>query len=360
MTQPRSPLTGTKSLASSALNFNRLSGDGLTTARQAQPSIQIAQYARNGKQPNAALSQAMAQAANQAAMYRTKEVFGGGSAFSGYPSSFGAGDRLRWRFAFHTGPYAGFLWCRVIMRPPTSGTTVSYSRLDLTPQGGSLFSTKFYFGAATFNRYMEALQTIDQLIPIQPDTDYTANWVDVDNGIMISGAIAEIASLTQNYGGYLPENFVGTGPIYAEDRQNLATVANALWRRGGSQVVNFTMDTNAQGGGVSTSSSALSNVPNQTYSLDMTAKARRSQLTTGVPIVMKAYGNNGPGAGGTVALVDQNGNTVIACSSGTWSNAWVSARGTIPATAAQYTLKFAQQGGGTFSLWAASIYEYEL
>ena len=364
MTRPSIPWTGVKALVAGA----RLSGDGITTPRQVQPSIQVNQWARNGKQPNATLSTTMSQALNQAVMFRGKEVWGGGASFTGYPTSAGTGDRARWRFAFHTGPYTANLYAIVIMRQPTAGTTASYSRLDLTPAGGSVQSTTFYYGQAGFNAYMESLHPITQIIPVIADTDYTASWVDVDNGIMLTGCVYELASLTQNFSGYLPENFVGTGPIYAEDRGNLVTVANAMWRRGGSQCFNFSVDNGTSP--LTTTSSTWTNVLDQTstgqptpntlgYWLDMSAKGRKTQQASGVPIVLAAYGSSSNQAACGVRLVDQNNKQIVVLTISSSVAGWVTVQGTLPATYAKYDLQMQATGGATLSLNAVSCYEYE-
>jgi hypothetical protein len=90
--------------------------------KAATAPVQVHKHARNGKAPDAWLINQLFEAANQGILYRTKEVFSPPGLIllfgNAPPLSAGAGDRWRWRFAFHTGVYSRALLVNMIMYPP--------------------------------------------------------------------------------------------------------------------------------------------------------------------------------------------------------------------------------------------------
>src|SRR5688572_31517665 len=78
----------------------------IPASKTAAAPLQVWRYCRNGRHPSAQYWNRLNEQTNQAALYRTKELFNWmsrvGFGVTGTPTSSGAGDRDRWRFAFHT------------------------------------------------------------------------------------------------------------------------------------------------------------------------------------------------------------------------------------------------------------------
>lgn len=349
--------------------------------KAASPPIPPDRYCRNGKHPNAALLNRLNEAHNQAILYRSKEVFSGSDRpglTTAVANSVGAGDRTRYRFAFHTGPYTHSLFVVALQRPPDLNfTTNAYSRIDIstsTTYATTAFSQTLVYGNNPTNHSgnggtIEYFKVVTNYIDgVAADTDYYGVFTDVDNGRILSASVFDLQSMTENYSGYLSQSTTTHTLILDKDRQDLATISNALWKRGGAQVLNWSVE--LDGVAKTTASVTLTNIIDTTktgaptssspgYSLDMTGKARISQ-TSGVPCIMKAFGKISAGTGGTVYLKDSSNNTVASCTNFTTTAGWISSGAfNLPATTGKYDLQFAVGGGATFTLYAVSIYEYD-
>jgi len=353
--------------------------------KAASPPIQTDRYFRNGKPPDASVFSSMNEAMNQAMLYRTKEVFsycgvlgaGGGLGVS----SAGAGSRIRWRFAFHTSPYAHALFCRAFMYPQSAGfNSNAFAAMDITNAAGAVLTTaNFYYGTnplQTANvagwQYMKIVDKFIDLsaVGLAADTDYYGLVYDGDNGLIQSIAVADIQSMSENYAGYLPQNFTQESLILDEYRQNLVAPMPTLWKRGGAKVLNFTVDNSATSPrtiavntatNIIDSSSTTYGASIPGYTLDMTGKARLSQ-SSGCPCVMKVYVSCTSAANGVVHLRDSAGTIVATCTNtgGAGVAGWIaSAAFNLPANSSKYYLTH-QTAAGTLSTHAVSIYEYEL
>lgn len=344
---------------------------------QGTPPIEIDRFCRNGQHPDARFQNQINQQANAAVLNRSKQVFAGGDGLTSVASltSFGAGDRARWRFACRTGPYSHAFYYVVIMHQPTSGyTNNTYGRLDIATNAAgtpAVSSAYFYYGADPTNgsgvsgwSYLRVLQGF--VDGITGDTEYYCTFNDVDYGRIVSACVFDLQSMTENTGGYLAQNITTHTPVLNVHRQNAVTVNNDLWQKGGSHVLNWSVNNGTSP--ITTTSATSTNIIDTTsttvssstpgYTLDMTGKDRLSQ-TSGVPCVMKAFGKvSGGGLTGTVRIKDSGGSTLATCSITGTTNAWVSSGSfNLPATIGKYDLQFSTSGG-TFSLYAVSIYEY--
>ncbi len=341
------------------------SADGITTPRAALPPIDVNRWARNGKHPNAILESQLAQGGNAAAMFRGKEVFRAPGKFVTINSG-GAGDRARWRWAFHTGPYAQAVYVVAVIGRPSTGTNDCYARLDLVT-GGVTTSEQFHYGVNALGAgttSMEMIHVVKKIVLVSPDVDYTATFFDVDNNIIQSCCIFELASLTQNFGGYLNENFATNGPITDANRQNLATVLRSLWRRACFPIFNWTVDDGTAP--VTLSSMTATNVLDQAsttqspntpgFTIDLRGRARLSQ-STGIPVKLYAYGRMAAGTG-TVSLVSSTGVAYGAMTGLTNVAGWTSTTATLPVVADKYDLMVATDGN-ICTLNAVSMFEYE-
>jgi hypothetical protein len=343
------------------------------TAKQAFPPIEIDRFCRNGQHTHASLQNQLNSATNAAVLYRSKEVFSGGDwVLSGSAiTSFGAGDRARWRFAFRTGAYSHAVYCVVIMAQPTSGlTNNTEGRLDIatsTTGSPAVQSAEFIYGNGGSASGWPTLRVCKILIGgITADTEYYGTFYDVDYGRIQSACVFDLQSATENNNGYLAQNTTTHTPVLNLHRQNIAEISNALWQKGGAHVLNYSVndgtapntlasatDTNVIDG---TSTAISANTPG--YTLDMTGKDRLSQ-TSGVPCVMKAFIKSSiDGATARVRLKDSGGTTLATCSTTSTTAGWVSTTFNLPATSAKYDLMMSATGGATVSLYAASVYEY--
>lgn len=347
-------------------------------AKSASPPIQPDRWVRNGKHPNAQLMNLMSEAANQAVLYRSKEVFSGADRIHPFRSiSSVSTDRVRWRWAFHTGPLTHALYAVVVMRPPNSGYTHNtYSRIDISNGAGSIVATRdFVYGVEPTNGtgvngawpYYKVVT--GYIEGVAPDTDYYGVLTDIDYGRALSCTVFDLQSLSENFNGYLPQNVGTHSAVIAKYRENIVTILNDLWRKGAAQVFNWSVNdgTSPQTNATNTfknivdASTTTVSAASPGYTLKMNGKDRLSQ-STGVPVVMKACGFNGVGAAttGTIKLVDSSGATVMSITNG-WSATstpnWQSTTGVLPATTDKYDLLFSNNGGGTFSLCAVSVYE---
>jgi hypothetical protein len=73
--------------------------------------IQSKQKARNGLVPDSQYHNAIIGQANNVAAFRGKDLFSS-SGNLGIATAGGAGERVRWRFAFHTGPFCRDRACK--------------------------------------------------------------------------------------------------------------------------------------------------------------------------------------------------------------------------------------------------------
>lgn len=345
----------------------------LPAARTAVLPIQVNQWVRNTKHPNAELESRKSEAANQWAMWRTKCVF----ASPGGLGTIAVGGGVRWRHAWHSGPYARFLVIKTVTFV-NAGSVDANTKYDVTDVNGTVLVTDtFHWGsAAATGSGLENYVIQTKFLTISPDTDYYALFTDDNTSAWLQSAcVYEMSSLTELNAGYLPQNFVCGGPILQSYRQNLASLARNMWRRGGAHLMNWSAGGATGSGGSNITSAALINIADRTstsntyggagqtsspgYLLDLTMHSRKSQVTTGVSVAMKAFCKvDNPVNTGTVSLVDTSGTTLLSCTTNAATAGWVSASGMLPATIGKYDL-MAKTTGGTVTVYTVSIYEYD-
>jgi hypothetical protein len=347
-----------------------------TTVFSARPAIQADLWARNGLAPDARLASTLNEHANQAAIYRPKQYFsymgrldstGGPFTLSGV-----AGSRARWRFAFRSGPHAHGLCAIVAMVEPDTGNDQnSYATLEITNGAGTVVATgTFIYGASPIDPslYDGGWPLLKQIMAvvdgIPADTELYGTFYDQNYGRLQSCCVFELPTLSEN-GGYLATNIATNSAIVSTHRQYAAEISNAVWQKGGSQVLNWTRD---DGGSALTISSAtstniidttLTGAPTATspgFTLDMSNKDRLSQ-STGVPVTMKVYVSVSPTLTGTVKLVNSSNVAVLTATITSTTPAWVTVTGVLPATEEKYDPQFSCTGA-SLSLFAISVYEY--
>lgn len=342
------------------------------TSWPATPPLYAPRWARNGKHPTVELANRLGEATNQAVMLRTKEVFRGVGEF---PSGLLITPGARWRFSFHSGPYARYVMAVVYLDhdPSTSGD--AYAQLDIatsTDGVSTIAATEtFRYGNYSPLGPLERTVAVRKLLQINPDTDYYCTFTDV-NSYLISATVHEYASLTEIFGGYLPQNFTATGPILETERQLVAEVLANQWRLGAKHLGNWNVqDQTAPNTATTTtftnvmdasSTTVSANTPGYYFVTD--GDARLSQLSGGVPVVLRAFGKVSSGNGGYVRLVGADGTTYVDFEN-PWSSStprWATATGyLLPANKTQkYDVQFAAgdaAGVATASIYAVSIFE---
>lgn len=359
-------------------DVNSLKVPAIPASKAASPPIQGDSLARNGRPPLVHLVNSLNEAVNQATLYRTKQVFSCVDRLRLALGVVGSSERTRWRFAFHSGPYAHAALALVNMLPTSlssgfsansQGKLYIYSDASESTLVGSATFTYGVHPTGSTSIGFQHMKQLMQHIDISPDTDYYGVFTDVNYGRLQSACVAELASLTENSaGGYLAQNVTGQSPVVDLYRQYQATSLYSLWRRGGAQILNWTLDD--QGGGlngpISTTSSTPTNILDGTstsvstatpgWTIDMSGRARLSQ--SGVPCVMKVFGSASDNEG-NVYLVDSDGDTIATVNFPGGGPNWESASFTMPDALDKYDIHFAADSGGTLSLYAVSIYQYE-
>lgn len=347
------------------------------------PALQINRWIRNGRPVDAHLQNALANLANQTARWRTKQIFSWhgamGSTTSGTDAliqSSGAGERERWRFAFHSGPYTKevrvtFLSCIQDGTLLSGGSGDPYSRLRILTTGGSTVGdgTFHYGGGPNSVDTPNNFATGEAIIPVSADTDYTAVISDFDGARIVSAVVYERSLDPDTSNGYASTGYAAGVNIYDTDRSDITTIAANMWKRGGAHLLNWSADNQASPSTISlttdtnivdgTSTSVSSSSPG--YILDLTSCNRLSQTT--VPCVLKAYGKyviTPPVSGGVVKIKASDGSTVGTVTGFTSTASWQSAVVNMPTGVDRYDLTFAAGSGtATFSLYAVSLYQLE-
>jgi hypothetical protein len=367
----------------------------MPASRAAQPPIQVNRWVRNDKHPNAEYESAKNEALNQAAIWRTKDY----CSFIGHVTGDShlaplAADMDWWRFAFRSGPFAHAALCSAVLYPNGDITTdVNQSVLlnlhTSETEAAVVASQTFNYGPNPVGGSSSTsgwcyTKTLEQYIDITPSTDYYGLIRMQGRAKIGSFTMFELASLTENFDGYLPQNISAQNPILDKYRQNQSEMIQTMQPEYGPKVFNWTvapgtsyatgqspspftyktttsaterniLDYTLFGGG----STAVSvNTPG--WQPDMQLKNRKSQ-PAGVGCRMKAFGYVSAGTGGSVILKDSTGASVAALTNVfTTTPGWHSVTFDLPATDAKYDVHFAEPGGvNTFHLWAVSIYEHD-
>jgi len=362
--------------------------DALPSTKAASPPIQTGRFFRNGKAPDASAFSQLNTQMNQAMLFRTKEalsMMGDLGSAPGIQATSAAGTRKRWRFAFHTSPYAHALLVRAVMFPPSSNYgNDTYATLKIYSDANEstlISTTEFHYGpgpsGSTSVGGWQYHRIVDKFVEgLSADTDYFALVSDVDYGRVQSIAAADLQSMTENYDGYLPTNFTEQSQLLDRYRQNLVTPMPSLWKRGGAKVLGWT--TNIQSSPTTNATTTWKNIIDGTsttvssstpgWTVDMRYKTRLSQSV--VPCVIKVCGSwldAGSATGGDVKIMDSGGTALATITSG-WSSTtptWVSTTLNLPASAVdKYDIhsRIGVGGGGaagTLSIYAVAVFEYE-
>jgi hypothetical protein len=351
-------------------------------SRVAPRALVTNQWVRNGKIPDAEFQNALASHSNHAARILTKEAFSYSCPVEAIPSATGS-SRDRWRFAWHTGPYATSIFMQVLVSTTDgSGGTAGAApavTLTVTDGGGTIGTAVFNHGtidngAADSPLYFAyggaVLKSAGAEVAIDADTDYYGLITDTTGGRVIAVTIYESSLTSDTANGYVGDVQTG-GPIYDEDRGDVATILRAMWKSGAAHLLNWTVDN--QAAPRTTTSATEANLIETTltggsaygsaapgFLLDLANRTRVKD--TGPKIKVAVYASRGT-SDGAVILASDNG-TAIAQVNITGAAAWYTATATVDLSLwaddanAKCHLVFAS-GGGTCSVYAVSVYQYE-
>lgn len=346
------------------------------STKAASPPLPVNWYCRNGKHPSAEYWNALNEATNQAALYRTKEMFSfvNHTSWKSWTGSL-VGSSARWRAAFHTSRYTHAVGALVMMLPPDAGYDQNtHAKLTIysdATETTTVASETFVYGpgptGTTRTLTLPYWKVITKVIDgLTPGTDYYCKFSNETYGIVLAATVFDLQSMTENFAGFLSQNLTSQSEIYDSYRQNVATMQKNALKRNGAKVFSWSVDDGTAP--LTTTSATSTNIIDRTstavsastpgLTIDMRNKARLSQ-TSGVPVVMKAFGQMSAGTNGTVVLVDST-NTVVASISAAFTTtaSWQSVSFNLPATQDKYDIRFSTTAG-TFSLHSISCYQYE-
>lgn len=356
----------------------------LPTDKGANPKIQPDQL-RNGKHPNANRLQELAIGANSAALFRTKEIFSCTGRLHLARGAVSTADRPRWRWNFRSGPLTHAVMC-VVVESATDLDILGYpgynagSRIDIftgADETGLVDSAEFRFGPHPIGAGgagligFQHLKTIIRMIEVDPSTQYFCLLSDIDVGRAVCMTMFECPSMTENYGGYLSQNYTVQTPLVDLDRRNIAELIQSLWKHGAGKLIAWTVDDCDGGitGPVTTSSATKKNIIDTSvttvtsaspgFALDLRNRARLSQSPS-VPCKLWAFGKMSAGTGGLVEIRDSANNIIDSVAGWGTTAGWVDNDIVLPEALDTYHLFFNEPGGvNTFSLYAVGLTQYE-
>lgn len=334
-------------------------------------------FVRNGKIPQAEFQNGLATQANQLARWQTKCVFSHSCPIAAIPASVPATTRNRWRFAWRSGPYTRYLYCKMAVAPAINGASPSEPDVTFTvlngggstvgtvtlqypslPITGSPGDTPRYFTYVTL-----PLKSSGAIVGLDPDTEYFGVFSDINGGRLISAMVYEESLPSDTANGYVTQVSSGS-PVFDADRSGVATLLRNMWKQGGAHLFNWSVDdqssprtiaTTTDTNIIDTSITAVS-ASSPGIVLDFDSKTRISG--TGVSCVLKAYAARGS-ADGSVYLKAADGST-LATVTVTSTAAWYSSGVVeIPSSATGKCDVMFDSGGGTLSLYAVSLYQYQ-
>lgn len=345
---------------------------GITVSPRIRPLTQVARYVRNGKIPDAQFQSELVDLANSAAAYRGKELFRSIGSIAGIPSSGGAGERKRHRFAFHAGPYCDKVVALFVFAAQDHGGTANaYGQLLITTTAGATVGTAgkrynpFYLPSGTLDvpdNFSTGFATVD----VSPDTDYYGYVSDFDQARIVSVVVYEMLTKPDSTAGYIVPSVSGNGPIFSSDRSALMLMADSIYRRGASQT--FTWHSDEDGSARTsgpigdrnlvddTSTTVSASTPG--FTLDFTGKASFGAAATGVSCSIAVYGVRTGAAGNQgIKVKDSSGTTLVTLNAAPLAAGWFTGTVVFPATKAKYDLQYFVVAG-TLTVYAVSIYEY--
>jgi len=243
-----------------------------------QAALEVAQDIRNGRAPTVDLQNRLATMAGYAAYVDSKLIFHSPGQLVSAGASLvlsSLATRPRWRFAFHTGPYAWYLMARFEIAPQDNGTaTDPYCELRIYNTSGTQVGVASMHGGSSGGTYADvpinmtggvALvldpNDLSAIADLSPDTEYTGVFWDVGYARLQSAAAWEVSLNPDTDNGYAPNNLGAGGPIYSSHRNDVAAMARLLHKRSGTPVFHWCSNVDSaapsQTSGTSTGEAAM-------------------------------------------------------------------------------------------------------
>lgn len=347
----------------------------------ARAEVIIRQWARNGTAPVADLENKLAETLGHWAKFRAKQVFVRSSPIESVPASAGS-SRARWRFAFHSGPYAKFMAVRMELAPQDNGTpTYPYSSVQIALASAPTVAVgraDISFGRSDGD-FIEApsshggnvrtlnLSTDESVLSwLLPHTEYVGTFYDYDYARLMSAVLWEVSIEPNTDAGYAPTSLSVGSPITDIDRQTLDTMARALWSHTALPLWHQCCETDATARTViadddyrnfvdGTTTPSGPDTPGQT--IDLEYRTTISRINDGVPVRFKAYASATVASTWTVDLIDDTATVVLSIPITGTTAAWYEVDGFLAASLQRYDIAYGGGATGTLSLIATSLYE---
>ena len=339
-------------------------------SQYAKAPLEPQALARNGSYPDAYMAAELADHINTASRFRMREVFrGSASIVAGIPTA--NGDRTRWRFAFHSGPYMSVMWARAVVALTTvSGGNAPFVRVRFANSAAAtLGDIDMYGGGGTSSESAPNYWTIcEGLVDLSSytNTDIRVTVSDNDQARCVSLVVYETPLLTAPPGP-MPEGISIGRPIFDKDREDATLACRKMWKQGASKLFNWSSNTDATARSTTsttprnlidnTSTAASASAPG--FTLD--GRYRTTVRRRTVPIKIMVYGSSDSPFGGSVILRDSTNATVATVASITTAG-WYSTTSTLTAAQGKYDLFFVDGGGGestTTTIYSVSVFQYE-
>jgi hypothetical protein len=345
--------------------------------------------ARNGLAPTAFHQARLRGLANHIARYRTKHIasFASANINTNY-ADWSPGDpaRTRWRSVYHSSPFASRLKVIVANWRPfpalgvggahapgehfinvytIAGTNIATLILPGAPRQ-IVFPDDYTVGPENFFYRYGTFFDLNTGAPydVPTDTDLHLQVVETPNVQTLSVALYEDSLEGDTDNGYIdPLVHVGT-PILASGRSGVATLLSSMWKRGASQLWNWSKVTDTAGvyGPRTIASATSTNLIDQTSTGAVSSTSAGVHLNlsnvvrlndTGANVKVWVYGKNSVASNGQVKLLQAGGSAINVGPFGT-SLAWVSGTGQLAATDAKCDLQFST-ASGTLTVEAVSV-----
>ncbi len=218
---------------------------GVFVSIGARAAVVIREFVRDGKAPVAELQNRLAETIGHGVIAHTKQVFARYSPIPSIPASAGS-SRTRWRFAFHSGPYARLLGVRMELAPQDDGlgATDPYSQLDIalaTAPTVTVGTANVHYGSS-YGAYDDVpwnfgggVRFLDDGLGdiewILPDTEYVGTFYDYDHARLFGATVFEVSLQPDTDDGFPRANHGAGGSILDIDRQAASTMTRQLWAR---------------------------------------------------------------------------------------------------------------------------------
>ncbi|TXH41020.1 MAG: hypothetical protein E6Q97_38450 [Desulfurellales bacterium] len=263
--------------------------------------INAHRLARNAMPVDPALISKASELHNIALAHRGKELFRATGTMSIKSSP---ATETKWRFACRTSPYVTSVKVVMLLLTPHASATNGNATVTLT-DGGAFTGSKTVTAPGVgidAGAMSSAIEVVKTITGVPSDTVIYGSFSTTDT-ILLGACVYEDAPAYDTANGYVQPVYQNGQPILAADRQNLVTLSNALVRRGGAQIFNWssTNDATPQTNNAATFKNLIdgttttggSGAPG--WRVDMRYRCTRGQSTTRCKLYY--YGANTSGSG---------------------------------------------------------------